>query len=103
MQTETNNDMLSREDSVNLGMGRMSVRNIDSSEIDSPGNVSDNGSGGKQGKRQGIKGRMSSKRMSKMQPGAACNSCEQVCIIFWSHSKGLKLVGQVHTDISSIV
>ena len=46
MQTETNVDLLSRDDSVMLGMGRMSNRNkLNASELDN--SVSMNGGGGK--------------------------------------------------------
>ena len=79
MQTETNVDLLSRDDSVMLGMGRMSNRNkLNASELDN--SVSMNGGGG--GKRN-IQSRMSGKRMNRKNEGGACNpNCEQVCIIF---------------------
>lgn len=58
MQTETNIDLMSRDDGDQLGMGRLSVRDDNTPK-------------------KGIKNRMSGKRMSKMQNGAgACNSCE---------------------------
>lgn len=59
MQTDTNIDLLSRDDSVHLGMGRLSVRNLNSSEL---GDDTSGAAGGK--KRAGIKGRMGSKKMN---------------------------------------
>jgi hypothetical protein len=72
MQTETNIDLLSRDDGVDLGMGRVSVRSSD--------DLDDSGKSGK----RGIKTKMSGKKAAG-KAGAgnpACNSCEQVCTIF---------------------
>ena len=89
MATDTNIDMMSRDDSFHLGMGRVSVRNInaDVGEDDTDslqGTIA--GSVVKSGKIIPLKKRMSGKKINKMgqgNGGAACNSsCEQVCSIF---------------------
>jgi len=64
MQTDTNIDMLSRDDSMNLGMGRLSVReDINASEFDG-GDQNNSSSRGKK-QRRGIGGKMDGKRGGK--------------------------------------
>lgn len=89
-----NIDLLSRDDSINLGMGHLSVRNLDNSEIQMGGGNGINGShigGSTPYKPSSIKrssinnGKKNNKKQAKGNKKGdegACNSCEQVCGIF---------------------
>lgn len=87
-----NIDLLSRDDSVNLGMGHLSVRHLDNSEIQVGANgINSSQIGGTPYKGSGIKrqsinnGKKNNKKQTKGAKNGdegACNSCEQVCMIF---------------------